>query len=197
MIISVHGGTRPCFSVYRFKLVEHFLKRKNLILFYLFDARDFVMAKTLKFISVEDINKFLGKNETNLKLLDTFAKIADLFTPHTGPLGLTESAVQTFRSFVAKTKIDYCVALSETINKFNEPLLKVAVNFDVSKINIHSEGPDIGCWFTRQVGEKLYFFWHPNVNLKFSYLHVIHHGKGKDINSKIKIQSTLLSNIFV
>ena len=155
------------------------------------------MAKSLKFIGVEDINKFLSKNEKDLKMLDSFAKFADLFTPHTGPLGLTEAAVQTFRGFAVKTKIDFCVALSETIVKFNEPLLRVAVNFDVPKINIHSEGPEAGSWFTRQVGEKLYFFWHPDANLKFSYLNVVHHGKGKDINSKIKIQSTLLKNIFV
>ena len=153
------------------------------------------MAGELKFIGLQEVEEVFQKHSNKTDKLDLIAKCVDLFTPHTGPSGPVETAVQILRSFSLKHHIDYCSALADTVNKLKDSSIKVSVNFDIKNMNPSSEGPSVGCWFTRQVGEKLFFFWHPDPKFKYSRLHVVHYGKGKDVYSRIKVQHNLLGGI--
>lgn len=151
----------------------------------------------LRYIGTSDIEKYLAHHTGDTEKLDAMAKFLDgtLPLPHTGPVGLFEISVQCLRTYGFNAKVDYCMALAETIEKLGDSRIEVAVNFDVSQVQPHSVGPDHGCWFTRLFASKLFFFWHPDPSFKYSRLHVVHYGRGKDIYSRMRTQSALLSGI--
>lgn len=108
---------------------------------------------------------------------------------------MLELATQQLRRFGYARQIDKLYALSKTVVDLKNSSILLATNFSMKNLTPAFEGPEQGCWFTRKIGGELFFFWHPNVNFKFSRLKVAHSGHGKDIYSKIKIYNQLMGAI--